>query len=610
MELERICIKNYRGKDFDIEPKKLNIFLGSNGSGKTSLCDAIRFGITGMSSSQVKETSVRIHYKNGLDTERIRSRTNAVKVNGHRTSEEAMNAAIAKACGLPIPQDEKQEKNKQKKRTDPLESIRIASSSEVLLHLKPEELSAFLFKYIPERLNADMVMNYFTTMSEELSLDCSLCFPPMPEEFDIEEIQNAFQYFYEERREANRILKTKEAHQNSLHPSEPSRTMEQIETELALVLYQENQARTEAAQMRTYQAAKQKREQQEAQIKNLEQQIPKEIPQAPNPEELEKFETAKEKAEKEKIKLIRNLETVKSNLDLFRRTMDSLEQTVCPISPKLICATDKTAIRAEIEKSIKSNEEMYYLCQTDINTMEEVIGYCIEGRRAYDEKKQNYERYENLMDQIKLYKENLTDVPEKPEPSVPAEQLAKKKQELITEKKNLEDYTRKKALEYDIERLKNRIKRYDYLVSALNDKGEVKSGIMERYLSMFAKICNLRAAQLAPGYEIRFTQENGIHILMKTPANKGFFPLEALSSGETMIAVFFITDLLNQLANTRLMFLDNVEALDQEALGNLRTLIRQPEFLDSYDHIFICGVNHTEVQKAFGEMDANYISVG
>ena len=95
MELERIRIENYRGKDFDLCPRKRNLFLGANGAGKTSLCDAIRFGITGLASEDVRNTSVRILYKNGMDTERVRGRTNTFKVNGKRVTEEALNLAVA-----------------------------------------------------------------------------------------------------------------------------------------------------------------------------------------------------------------------------------------------------------------------------------------------------------------------------------------------------------------------------------------------------------------------------------------------------------------------------------------------------------------------------------
>ena len=123
MELERIRIENYRGKDFDLCPRKRNLFLGANGAGKTSLCDAIRFGITGLASEDVRNTSVRILYKNGMDTERVRGRTNTFKVNGKRVTEEALNLAVADTAGLPVPRSENPEEKGKRKRIDPLESV-------------------------------------------------------------------------------------------------------------------------------------------------------------------------------------------------------------------------------------------------------------------------------------------------------------------------------------------------------------------------------------------------------------------------------------------------------------------------------------------------------
>ena len=47
------------------------------------------------------------------------------------------------------------------------------------------------------------------------------------------------------------------------------------------------------------------------------------------------------------------------------------------------------------------------------------------------------------------------------------------------------------------------------------------------------------------------------------------------------------------------MFIDNVESLDEDALKSLKTLITTPEFNDQYDHIFIAGVNHEDVEAMF-----------
>lgn len=609
MELERIRIENYRGKDFDLSPKKLNLFLGANGAGKTSLCDAIRFGITGLASENIKNTSVRILYKNGMDTERVRSKSNTFRVNGKRVTEEALNLAVADAAGLPIPYTGNPEEKGKGKRTDPLESVKIASSSEVFLHLKPGELSAFLLKYIPERLNFDIVMNYFSRMSEEINLECSLFFPPMPEEFGIEEIEAARRYFYDERTAAKRLLRGMEAELGRLHPTKPARTMDEVEQELAGILLWETRSRTALNEIRKYEEAKQKRQKQEDWLKKQEGQLPKTPPKAPEKGERERIEDSRSKAEKEKSDLTGKARIIKNNLELFRNTLESLDKPVCPISSNLICSTDKSEARGEIERSVRENEQLYEQYQTDIRKMEAVIQNCIERRKEYDEQKERFDQYERLVAQIQLCRENLTELPDEPESPVPAEDPAEKKQKLMAEKKNLEDFQEKVELTGDVERFRARIGRYDYLISALEDKGEVKSGIMERYLSMFTRTCNLRAAGFAPGYEVKFIQEDGVRILMKTPASKGFCPLESLSSGETILTVCLITDLLNQLSGTRLMFLDNVEALDAEALGNLRRMMEQPDFVNSYDHIFICGVNHRDVQNAFQGMDARYISV-
>lgn len=55
------------------------------------------------------------------------------------------------------------------------------------------------------------------------------------------------------------------------------------------------------------------------------------------------------------------------------------------------------------------------------------------------------------------------------------------------------------------------------------------------------------------------------------------------------------------------MALDNVETLDKENLIYLKELIENPKFLERYDHIFICGVNHESVENIFGNMIATYL---
>ena len=83
MELKRIVIENYRGKNFDFEPDRVNLFFKENGFGKTSLCDAIRYGLTGLiPKDDVRNTKVRILFANGLDAERSRAKLTFLQSEG------------------------------------------------------------------------------------------------------------------------------------------------------------------------------------------------------------------------------------------------------------------------------------------------------------------------------------------------------------------------------------------------------------------------------------------------------------------------------------------------------------------------------------------------
>lgn len=86
---------------------------------------------------------------------------------------------------------------------------------------------------------------------------------------------------------------------------------------------------------------------------------------------------------------------------------------------------------------------------------------------------------------------------------------------------------------------------------------------------------------------------------LKTPYNKEPYDSHQLSGGESLILRFLMLDMLNQLTGTHLMFLDNIEVLDDDALTYLVNIITSKEFEDEYDHVFIAGVNHPDVIEKF-----------
>lgn len=49
---------------------------------------------------------------------------------------------------------------------------------------------------------------------------------------------------------------------------------------------------------------------------------------------------------------------------------------------------------------------------------------------------------------------------------------------------------------------------------------------------------------------------------MTPTMQKRYYPLASCSNGEKVLASFILTDMVNQLTGSRLMFVDNLEAMD------------------------------------------------
>ena len=50
-------------------------------------------------------------------------------------------------------------------------------------------------------------------------------------------------------------------------------------------------------------------------------------------------------------------QTIMDNINLFNAAIENLSKPFCPLSEKLVCTTDKTAIRTEFEATLASNRE-------------------------------------------------------------------------------------------------------------------------------------------------------------------------------------------------------------------------------------------------------------
>lgn len=159
------------------------------------------------------------------------------KVNGRRATEKATNDTVSAFIGVPV------------------DEVKIISSSEVFSSKRPEEFLQLLINYIPEELDIDRVMSYFTEATEEVKEECSIFFPGMPQKFGIGEIKGAYEYFFDQRKLLKSILQNRKAILSSLSPLPPERALKEVDDELTEISMQEKYKNSELDKRRQYEAA-------------------------------------------------------------------------------------------------------------------------------------------------------------------------------------------------------------------------------------------------------------------------------------------------------------------------------------------------------------------
>lgn len=130
------------------------------------------------------------------------------------------------------------------------------------------------------------------------------------------------------------------------------------------------------------------------------------------------------------------------------------------------------------------------------------------------------------------------------------------------------------------------------MLKVLSPKIGLREKIIASILSSMEKHCNELAEKLRLDFQLSIQVNNGVTILCKPKASVDFVDLSDVSTGEQTLAIFLILDMLNQLSGFGILMLDNLDALDANALDELMGVLTSKEVLDRYDHIFISMLAH------------------
>ena len=597
MKIKSIEITNFKGiEHMSYIPKhKTCALIAPNGTGKTSFLEALRFGLTGDAPNKcIRDHTSEMSVSISMDGNVFSRTKNIVKptkirVNGKTTTAKNLDDLIGTITGLSG------------------DALKITTSGEILAALKPAEFGDFIMDYIPEKLDFDTVCSYIPGLTPEGRDELAAILPAMPEKFGVDVMKGVQEYLADERKTANKELQIKKSKTASLL-EKPARSLEQIEKELTSLIKAEGSAEAERTALKLYNNAVSLRESTEARIRDTEKEIADIKTGKPNPEEYKTIQQAKEETRAKMLNAEKMCQTIKTDIALFENTLANLEKPVCPLSEKLVCTTDKSFAKNEFLEVIAANKEGLEIQQSIISKAKEELAELQKSEDEYRASQLKYQKKITLMSKLEELKKSLPVIPEKPIVA-DAKDL---KPEIARVQKERDTYTRYLQQQAELKELENIQLRYDLLNSlyqAVRPKGPVMDAITEHYLTVFETVINARATALKTGFEIRFVAEDGVSFLVQTNPGTEFRPYESLSNGEKSLVLFLLLDMLNSLCGTKLLLLDDLNHLDKESFSQLFKLIMSSDVQDSYDHIFICAVNNSDISdivKAEANMDYIY----
>lgn len=588
MRIKEIKIKNFKAiKDKEYTPENtIAILCAPNGTGKTSFLEAIRFGLTGETpdnciNDTAEETTVEmILEKDSLAFSRTKHATKPtkVKVAGKNTTAKNLDTVFSDSTGIAK------------------DAMKIATSQELLVNMKPDELGAFLLSYVPEEVDFDTVVKYISGITPQAITELSAYLPAMPVKFGLDTVENAYKAIFEARMYANKDAQKKEAQIVVSALEDPARPLSDVEAEEKDILFKEGAQASAKAAVNLYNAAVQNREKAEKNLMELQKQINAITATKPNDEKIKAITAEKQRCNQAITDANKIIAMVERNLEIYNNTLETLNKPVCPISEKLFCTTDKSGIKEEILEMIQSNKEGAEIQEKIIEEMKRKLESLNKEEAEWNENARAYAQKTTLVARYTADKKNLPEIPVKPSVISAETDFSTRKRELQAEKEYCRTYEKNQKLMSEGAALKEKYNTLNFLCKALEPKGDVMNGITSLYLSVFEDTINKRADDLGTGYKVQFIAENGVNYTVKTPLSSIYHPFNDLSHGEQLIALFLLLDMLNSLCGTRLMLLDDINHLDSKNFDTLFSLILSKELQDDYDHIFLCAAANTDFE--------------
>lgn len=608
MKIKKIQIENYgKIETMEIDFDKPVLFLtGRNGKGKSTFVRALIWCLTGDgpdSSSFVTDgksnskVSVVIETNHGdMTFERRAKRGQPAKcyVNGKNCPIKIFNATLADETGIKA------------------DSFLLTTSQEMAASMKPEELMKTLMAMVPDTTSVNDVVKMISgydeaTMSQFIKSYCDdKSIDPNSKQLSNDLVADMYANFYAQK--SATFLKIREMKDkiDEGFISTPRRKKELIKKEMDEIADKEARSAMARQALKNYEEAVAQRKNAEDRVR-LQMNVLSSMGYVPKPDPSVKENMLK------KVEDIRAnqafsrkmLGSTESNIATLQKALSDLANPVCPLSGKLKCTTDKTAVHDDIVAQIEQNKVMKEELAKNISDDEKKISEISVLIKVEDENEAKYKDKLALEKQIEQMKSVIPPKPVQPTAKLVEFDFSAKKAELEKELEYFNAFEKNETYKAILEQAQRAFESLDVLVKALAPKGEVLTALQNAYLAFFNNAINARAKSLVGRtIEVNLVADTGVKLQAKFN-NGEFHYYNELSRGERLVVIFLLLDLFNSLYGTRVLVLDDLNHLDGESFSEFIDMIFKPEIMAEYDHIILCAASNKDIDDKISSIIAN-----
>lgn len=563
MKIQKIVIENFKGIKFTtFMPKEEPTWLfDKNGSGKTSFLEALRYGLTGKMPKDIlyhgaDEGFVTILFNDPDNTTVTRyfysgAKPNKVKVNSKTCTAKEAQKII---CEIMNASDEK---------------LDVLTSNEIFQELIKGDLGKFLLSFITEPMTIEKLYDIckFTDDEKAKIADDKL----LPKKFDVSITDSVYQVLFAERASLKKQVASLQAKYDFEEPLPEPKYKSEADIKKAEDEYIKlsGEAAFEKEKLDAYNKALTEYNSRKARQETLKRKLDELVAKL----EVETTESDVDNVNKtlnDAVTMKHNFETIIASNKVIvnnqKKILDALDSDKCPISSCLICKTDKTKAKADVEESISAAQSAVDTASEGVTKESEIIKEA-NNRLSY------LRTQLNITNEIKALKCRISDIDVGEEPSKPAIVTISGDWKLFpVYKKEYEEY-------YDFvsanELLGVLIKKtaiVDGLVKKFSPKGDVETAIMKHYCDLFDTEAEMIAN--AFDYQVKFRPENGVKLSIVPAGKTAEVDFTSLSTGEKLIVSIIIYVVLNNLMGTDIIILDDYNDLDAENAAHAKDIVQ------------------------------------